>query len=154
MSKYNVMNVILLKDLEKVGEKFDVVTVKPGYGRNFLIPQKLAIIANKENMSRLDEHKAREAEKEASLIAEFETIKGKIESQTLSIGAKAGTSGKIFGSVTTVQLAQALESTMGVEVDRKIIEILEEVKELGAYTATVKLHKRVSAELKFEVVAE
>ncbi|MEM9849264.1 MAG: 50S ribosomal protein L9 [Bacteroidota bacterium] len=148
------MNVILLKDLEKVGEKFEVVTVKPGYGRNFLIPQKLAIIANTENLSRLDEHKAKEAEKEAALIAEYETMKGKIESKTLSIGAKAGTSGKIFGSVTTVQLSQALESELGVEVDRKIIEIPEEVKELGTYTANVKLHKQVVAELKFDVVAE
>ncbi|MEM9887333.1 MAG: 50S ribosomal protein L9 [Bacteroidota bacterium] len=148
------MNVILLKDLEKVGEKFEVVAVKAGYGRNFLIPQKLAIIANKDNLSRLDEHKAREAEQEATQVAEFEAIKEKIESKTLSIGAKAGTSGKIFGSVTTVQLAQAMESELGVEVDRKTIEIAEEVKELGAYTATVKLHKRVIAELKFEVIAE
>ncbi|MEM1324785.1 MAG: 50S ribosomal protein L9 [Bacteroidota bacterium] len=148
------MDIILLKDIDNLGEKYDVVTVKAGYGRNFLIPQKMAIVANKHNMSRLDEHKAREAEQEAQVIAEQEAIKAKIESKTLTIGAKAGTSGKIFGSVTNVQLGQALESELGVDIDRRLIQIADEVKELGEYTANVKLHKKVNAELKFEVVAE
>lgn len=148
------MNIILLKDLDNLGEKFDVVTVKPGYGRNYLIPQKLAIVANKDNMSRLDEHKSREAEKEAGIVAEHEAMKTKIESKTLTIGAKAGTSGKIFGSVTNVQLGQALESELGVDIDRRIIHIEEEVKTLGEYVAEVRLHKRVVAALKFEVVSE
>lgn len=148
------MDIILLKDLDNLGEKFDVVTVKPGYGRNYLIPQKLAIVANKDNMSRLDDHKAREAEKEAGIVAEYETMKEKIESKTLTIGAKAGTSGKIFGSVTNVQLGQALETELGVDVDRRIIHIEEEVKTLGEYVAEVRLHKKVVANLKFEVVSE
>ncbi|MEM8526596.1 MAG: 50S ribosomal protein L9 [Bacteroidota bacterium] len=149
------MNIILLKDVDKVGEKFDVVTVKPGYGRNYLIPQKLAIIANKDNLARLDEHKAREEAKEAEVISEMQSIKDKIESKTFTIGAKAGTSGKIFGSVTTVQLAQTIQSELQVEVDRRDIEMPEdEVKTLGEYVAKVKLHKKVVADLKFEVVAE
>ncbi|MEN0048988.1 MAG: 50S ribosomal protein L9 [Bacteroidota bacterium] len=149
------MEIILLKDLDKVGEKFDVVTVKPGYGRNYLIPQKLAIIANKENMARLDEHKAREEAKEAEVISEMQSIKDKIESKTFTIGAKAGTSGKIFGSVTTVQLAQVIQSDLEVEVDRRDIEMPEEeVKTLGEYTAQVKLHRKVIADIKFEVVAD
>lgn len=149
------MEIILLKDLDKVGEKFDVVTVKPGYGRNYLIPQKLAIIANKDNMARLDEHKAREEAKEAEVIAEMQSIKDKIESKTFTIGAKAGTSGKIFGSVTTVQLAQVIQSELEVELDRRDIVMPEdEVKTLGEYTAQVKLHKKVVADIKFEVVAD
>lgn len=149
------MEIILLKDLDKVGEKFDVVTVKPGYGRNYLIPQKLAIIANKDNMARLDEHKAREEAKEAEVIAEMQSIKDKIESKTFTIGAKAGTSGKIFGSVTTVQLAQVIQSELEVELDRRdIVMPEEEVKTLGEYTAQVKLHKKVVADIKFEVVAD
>ena len=149
------MEIILLKDLDKVGEKFDVVTVKPGYGRNYLIPQKLAIIANKDNMARLDEHKAREEAKEAEVIAEMQSIKDKIESKTFTIGAKAGTSGKIFGSVTTVQLAQVVQSELQVELERRDIEMPEEeVKTLGEYTAKVKLHKKVTADIKFEVVAD
>jgi len=149
------MEIILLKDLDKVGEKFDVVTVKPGYGRNYLIPQKLAIIANKDNMARLDEHKAREEAKEAEVIAGMQSIKDKVESKTFTIGAKAGTSGKIFGSVTTVQLAQVIQSELGVELERRDIELPEEeVKTLGSYTAKVKLHKKVTADIKFEVVAD
>jgi large subunit ribosomal protein L9 len=148
------MDIILLKDIDNLGEKFDVVTVKSGYGRNFLIPQKMAIVANKDNMSRLDEHKTKEAEQEAQVIAELEATKAKIESKTLTIGAKAGTSGKIFGSVTNVQLGQALESELGVDIDRRLIQIADEVKELGEYVANVRLHKRVNAALKFEVVSE
>jgi len=149
------MDIILLKDLDKVGEKFDVVTVKPGYGRNYLIPQKLAILANKENMARLDDHKSKEEAKEAEIIASMQSIKDKIESKTFEIGAKAGTSGKIFGSVTTVQLAQVIQSDLEIELDRRDIKMPEdEVKTLGSYTAKVKLHKKVIADLKFEVIAD
>ncbi|MEM9992251.1 MAG: 50S ribosomal protein L9 [Bacteroidota bacterium] len=148
------MNVILLTDLDKLGEKYDVVTVKPGYGRNFLIPKRMAIIANATNLSKLEDYKQKEAEKTAKLVDEFKAVKAKIEAQALKIAAKAGTSGKIFGSVTNVQVAQALAEQVGVEVDRKTIEMPEEIKELGTYTAVVKLHKEVSANAQLEVFAD
>lgn len=147
------MNIILLQDLEKVGSKYDVVTVKPGYAQNFLIPKKMAIVANATNLQKLDEHKQREAAKEAQVVEEFKALKTQIEALTLSIGAKAGTSGKIFGSVTSVQIAQALEER-GIEVDRRLIEMPEEVKELGDYEATVAFHRDVAAKVKFSVVAD
>ena len=95
------MEIILLKDVEKLGDKHDIVDVKPGYARNFLIPQKLAIVANETNRSKLDEIKRREEEERLARKAEFEEIAEKLEGKVLKIGAKSGTSGKIFGSVTT-----------------------------------------------------
>ncbi len=148
------MNIILLQDVEKVGKKFELVEVKPGYARNFLIPKKMAIIANRENLAKLDEHKQKETAKESKLIEEYNVLKTKIEGANFKIGAKAGTSGKIFGSVTSVQVIQALQNTLGIEVDRKIVEMPEEVKDLGAYEAIIKFHPKVEATLKFEVVAE
>ncbi|MFM8361303.1 MAG: 50S ribosomal protein L9, partial [Haliscomenobacter sp.] len=102
------MQVILLKDIEKLGDRFDVVNVKPGYGRNYLIPQGFAQVANKGNMEKLDEIKAREAALEAQRSAEYKALIAKLEAQSLTIGAKAGASGKIFGSVTNVQIAAAI----------------------------------------------
>lgn len=148
------MNIILLQDLDKVGGKFDVVEVKPGYARNYLIPNKMAIIANAANMAKLDEHKARETAKEEAKIGEYQILKEKLEAATLNIGAKAGTSGKIFGSVTSVQIVQAIQNELGVEVDRRIVDMPDEVKELGEYEATVKFHPSVIATMKFAVTAE
>ena len=123
------MNVILLTDMEKLGEKYDVVDVKPGYGRNFLIPKRMAIIANATNMARLEDYRAKEAAKSDKLISEFKVLKEKIEANTLKIAAKAGTSGKIFGSVTNVQIAQALAEQLGIDIDRKIVDMPDEIKE-------------------------
>ncbi len=148
------MNIILLQKVEKVGEKFDVVEVKPGYARNFLIPKKMAIIANAANIEKLDEHKAREVAKEENRIDEYKALKEKLEAMNLSIGAKAGTSGKIFGSVTSVQIVQAIQSNFGIDIDRKIVDMPEEVKELGEYEAKVKFHPDVEATVKFQVIAE
>lgn len=148
------MNIILLQDLEKVGEKFEVVTVKPGYGRNFLIPKKMAIIANKENLAKLEDHKQREAAKEAKLIEGYLALKEKIEATPLTIGAKAGTSGKIFGSVTSVQIIQALKDQLGLDIDRRLVDMTEEVKDLGSYKAQVKFHKQVIAAVSFDVIAD
>ncbi|MCB0641307.1 MAG: 50S ribosomal protein L9, partial [Phaeodactylibacter sp.] len=96
------MEIILLKDIDKVGDKYEVVTVKNGYGRNYLIPKGLAIIANDANRAKLDEHKKKEEAERLKRVAEFQTIADKLEGKVLRIGAKAGTSGKIFGSVTNV----------------------------------------------------
>lgn len=144
------MNIILLQNIDKVGGKFEVVTVKDGYARNYLIPQKKALIANDTNMRRLEDYRRREAARLAKSLDEYKTIADKLNDSLLKIGAKAGTSGKIFGSVTNIQLAQALLEQLEVEVDRKIIEI-PEVKTLGTYTAKVNLHPDIDASIKFEV---
>lgn len=148
------MEIILLKDIEKVGDKHEVVDVKPGFARNYLIPQKLAIIANETNRSKLEEIQRREEEERLARKAEFEEIAQKLEGKVLKIGAKSGTSGKIFGSVTNVQIASALEEELGIEIDRKKIIMPEEIKTLGEYIATLDLHPEVDAKVHFEVVAE
>jgi large subunit ribosomal protein L9 len=147
------MDIILLQNIDKVGGKFEVVSVKDGYARNYLIPQKKALIANDTNMRRLEDYRRREAARLAKSLDEYKAIANKLNDSLLKIGAKAGTSGKIFGSVTNIQLAQALMDQLEVEVDRKIIEI-PEVKTLGTYTATVNLHPEVESTIKFEVVEE
>lgn len=148
------MEVILLKDLDKVGDKHTIVSVKNGYGRNFLIPRGLALIANDANKGKLDELKQREEAEEAKKVGFYQAIVDKLSGKVLKIGAKAGTSGKIFGSVTNVQIAQALKEQFDVEVDRKKIDIPKEVKDLGAYEAILNLHKEVDGKINFEVVAE
>lgn len=148
------MDVILLKDVDKVGEQYEVVSVKPGYGRNYLIPQGLAKVANEANMSELDKIRAAEAAQEEARRAEYEAIAEQLSGKVLKIGAKAGASGKIFGSVTNVQLAAALKEQLDVDIARKKIDILEEVKELGSYTAQLNLHPEIVTNLNFEVVAE
>ena len=148
------MDIILLQDVEKVGDKHEVVNVKDGFGRNFLIPQGLGIIANRTNMARLNELRAREEAQEMKRLGEYQEVADKLKGQTLKIGAKAGTSGKIFGSVTAIQVASALQEQFGVEVDRRKIELPEEVKELGTYTLVLNLHKQVRPEVSFEVFGE
>jgi large subunit ribosomal protein L9 len=148
------MDIILLQDIEKVGEKHTIVTVKDGYGRNFLIPKGMAIIANEVNRSQLDDLKKKEAEVEEARLAEVQAIAAKLEGQVLKVGAKAGTSGKIFGSVTNVQLAQALKDQLDIDVDRRKVVMPEEIKELGSYHADLDLHPEVEAKVYFEVFAE
>lgn len=148
------MKIILLKNIEKLGEKYDVVKVKDGYGRNFLIPKKAAVIANKSNLNKLQSLKDAEELKRAILLKEFRKNAELIEGKTFTIGAKAGTTEKIFGSVTNVQLANRIKEEIGIELDRKIIILEEEVKTLGEHKAIVKLHKEVEAVMTFEVVKE
>jgi large subunit ribosomal protein L9 len=147
------MEIILLDHIEKVGAKHDVVKVKDGYGRNYLIPRGLAIVANRTNMARLDGLKKQGAKKEAAIIAALQQVVAKLNGVTLKIAAKAGESGRLFGSVTGQHISNALKE-LGVDADKRIIEMPEEVKELGAYTATVKFHPEVITEVPFEVVAE
>ncbi len=148
------MEIILLKEVDKVGYKHEIVKVKPGYARNYLIPQGLALIANATNRKRLAELRRLEEAKEAKLVGHYQEIADKVKDTVLKIGAKAGTSGKIFGSVTNVQIAQALQEQLEVELERRKIVIDSEVKELGSYTAQLKLHPEVEAEVNFEVVQE
>lgn len=147
------MNIILLDHIEKVGAKHDVVKVKDGYGRNYLLPKGLAIVANKVNLAKLEGMKKQGAKKEAAIVAAFKEIAAKFEGATLKIAAKAGESGRLFGSVTAQHLSNALKE-LGVEADKRIIEMPDEVKELGSYTATVKFHPEVAQEVKFEVISE
>ncbi len=147
------MNIILLEHIEKVGAKLDVVKVKDGYGRNYLLPKGLAIVANKPNLARLEGMKKQAAKKEAVLIEQYRAIAAKMAGSKLKISAKAGESGRLFGSVTAQHLSNAL-SAIGVEADKRIIEMPEEVKDLGSYTAQVKFHPEVVVDVNFDVVAE
>jgi large subunit ribosomal protein L9 len=148
------MNIILLKDIDKLGDKHSIVSVKPGYGRNFLIPQGVAVAANAANKGKLETLIAQEEAKEAARLEEYKGLAAQLEGQSLKIGVKAGTSGKIFGSVTNVQIAQALKEQLNLEVERKKIVLPEEVKEVGTYEATINFHKEVSKNISFELVAE
>ncbi|MBL7791672.1 MAG: 50S ribosomal protein L9 [Saprospiraceae bacterium] len=148
------MEIILLQDIDKVGDKHTIVTVRNGYGRNYLIPQGLAIVANATNRNMLEDLKRREATVESRRLSEYQAIADKLQGAVLKIGAKVGTSGKIFGSVTNVQLANALKEQYEVEIERRKISIPEEVKMLGAYKAILALHKEVHVEIDFEVIAE
>ncbi len=148
------MEIILLQDIDKVGEKHSVVTVKDGYARNYLIPQKLAVVANKANTEKLDELKRKEAEQLAQRIAEFQEVADKLKEKVLKIGAKAGQSEKIFGSVTNLQIANAIKEQFDIDIERRKVELPEEVKMLGTYTAKLNLHPDVDASITFEVIAE
>jgi len=142
------MEIILLKDVEFVGYKHDVVTVKNGYGRNYLIPQGMAVIANATNKEKLDKIISDLEAAETAKLDDYKAMAAKLEGQTLKIGVKAGTSGKIFGSVTNLQVANALVEQMQTEVERKKIILDENIKEVGTYEVTLQLHKEVAAKMK------
>jgi large subunit ribosomal protein L9 len=148
------MEIILKQDVDKLGYKDEIVKVRPGYARNFLIPRGLALVATESAKKELAETLRQRSHKEAKVLAEANKLAEKLATITLKIGAKAGESGRIFGSVNTIQIAEALAKA-GITIDRKNIDIQEEhIKELGTYEANVKIHKQVSQKVKFEVVGE
>ncbi len=147
------MKIILKEDVTNLGYKDDVVEVKDGYGRNYLIPQGKAVIANNSNLRQLEENQRQRAHKLAKIKADAEAAAAALADVALTIGAKASATGTIFGSVNNIQIAEALEK-LGHNVDRKLIVVKEPVKELGKYTAKINFHKEVSVEIPFEVVAE
>ena len=147
------MEIILKEDINTLGYKDDVVSVKNGYGRNYLIPQGKAVIASVSARKILAENLKQRAHKMAQLKKDAEEIAKRLEGLSLTIGAKVSSTGKIFGSVGSIQIAESLEKA-GFEIDRKSIIIKDAVKEVGNYTATVKLHREVTVEIPFEVVAE
>lgn len=148
------MEVILKTDVAKLGHKDDIIVVKPGYGRNYLIPKGIAILATESAKKVLAENQKQRAHKLAKIKQDAEVLAAKMEGLKLTIGAKASSTGKIFGSVNTIQISEALAKA-GFEIDRKIILIKDEaIKDLGSYTATVKLHREVKVEIAFDVVAE
>jgi large subunit ribosomal protein L9 len=148
------MQVILIQDVNNLGGANELVTVKNGYGRNFLIPQKMAVEANPSNLKMLEERKKQQAKKEAKLMAEINSVIAALQSGPVKIGAKTGTSGKIFGSVTSVQIARAIREQKGYEIDRRRITILDEVKELGMHKAKIDFGNSNETEIEFDVVAE
>ncbi|HHU57110.1 MAG TPA: 50S ribosomal protein L9 [Bacteroidales bacterium] len=147
------MEIILKEDVAKLGHKDDIVKVKPGYGRNYLIPQGMAVLATASARKVHAENQKQRAHKEEKLRQEAAAVATQLEGKKLTIGAKASSTGKIFGSVNNIQIAEALEKD-GFIIERKNIVIKDTVKELGSYTATVKLHRDVKVSIDFEVVAE
>ena len=147
------MKIILIEDVQNLGYKDDVVEVKNGYGRNYLIPQKKAILATESNLKQLNEKLKQQARKREKLKADAQSIAEKLAAvKGLVLTVKASAEGRIYGSVTNIQLAEALAAA-GVEIERKLID-LKSVKALGEHTATVKLHREVIVEVPFTVVAE
>ncbi len=145
------MEVILLKDVDKLGYVNDVVNVKNGYGRNYLIPQKMAVIANPANRAELDKRLEAERARREQMLGAYKEMEGKLKDAVIKIAAKTGTTDKIFGSVTNVQLAAAIKEQLDVEIERRDIKLNEDVKTLGNYTAVANLHPEVQAEINFLV---
>jgi len=148
------MEVILKKDVDHLGYKNELKSVKAGYARNFLIPKGMAIVANTANKKVLEENVRQRTVKDAKIVEELQKISDVLSAETVKVGAKVSSKGKIFGSITTIQISDAI-SKLGHTVDRKNISVKEDsIKEVGTYTAKVKLHKEVEFDLNFEVVEE
>ena len=147
------MQVILKEDVANLGYKDDIVTVKNGYGRNYLIPTGKAVIASESARKVLAENLKQRAHKLAKIKADAEELAAKLNGLVLTIGAKTSATGTIFGSVNNIQVAEEL-SKQGFDIDRKTIVIKDAIKEVGSYSAVIKLHREVSAEIKLEIVAE
>jgi large subunit ribosomal protein L9 len=154
VNKKKIMDVILIQDVDNLGAKNELVKVKNGYARNFLFPRQLAIESSPSNRKQLEEKLKQVAKKEAKMLAEINSVIAKLKEAPLKLGAKTGTSGKIFGSVTSLQLSRAIREQKGYEIDRKKINIVDEVKELGTYKATIDFGNGHSTEVEFEVSAE
>lgn len=149
------MEIILKQDVPNLGFKDDIVTVKPGYATNFLIPKGLAIIALSSEKKKLAETIKQRSFKEEKVKKEAEKLADKLRDIEVKIGAKTGTSGKIFGSVNALQIAEAIRNQYDIDIDRKKIVVDgDSIKELGNYTAKINLHKEVRFEIKFEVITE
>lgn len=148
------MDIILIQDVDNLGGKNELVKVKNGYARNYLIPQGFAVEANPSNRKQLEERLKVAAKKEAAMMAQVASVIAKLQEAPLKVGAKTGTSGKIFGSITALQLSRAIRDQKGYEIDRRKISITDEVKELGTHKATVDFGNGQTADVEFEVVAD
>ena len=148
------MEIVLIQDVDNLGGKNEVVKVKNGYARNFLIPRGLAVEANPSNRKQLEERLKVAKKKEDLMLAQINSVIAKLNESPLKVGAKTGTSGKIFGSVTPLQISRAIRDQKGYDIDRKKISIPDEVKELGTYKANIEFGSGQTAEVEFEVVAE
>jgi large subunit ribosomal protein L9 len=148
------MQVILIQDVNNLGGLNELITVKNGYARNYLIPQKFAVEANPSNLKMLEERQKQQKKREEKMLAEINKVVEVLKASALKIRAKTGTSGKIFGSVTSVQIARAIREEKGYDIDRRRIHILDEVKELGTYKAKIDFGGGKDTELEFEVIGE
>jgi large subunit ribosomal protein L9 len=148
------MQIILIQDVNNLGGSNEVVTVKNGYARNFLIPKKIAVEASPSNLKQLEERLKQLKKKEDKMLAEINKVISALQDGTLKIGAKTGTSGKIFGSVTNVQVARAIREQKGYEIDRRRIQLLDEIKELGTFKAKVDFGNGNETEVSLEIVSE
>lgn len=145
------MEIILLKDIDNLGDKHTIVKVKPGYGRNFLIPQKMAVIANAANKKKLETLIAEEEAKEAAKVGEYRDMLAKLNGVTIPIKVKAGTTGKIFGSVNAIQVVQAIKELYDIDIERKKITLPETIKEVGTYEVSINLHPDVKGTFNIEL---
>lgn len=148
------MEIILIQDVDNLGASNEVVKVKNGYARNYLLPRQLAVENNPSNQKQLAERLKQVKKKEDKMLAEINNVIAKLNEAPLKLGAKTGTSGKIFGSVTSLQLSRAIREQRGYDIDRRKITINDEVKELGTYKATIDFGNGHSTEVEFEVVSE
>ena len=148
------MEIILIQDVDNLGAKNEVVKVRNGYARNYLLPRQLAVENSPSNQKQLEERMKQVKKKEDKMLAEINSVISKLSEAPLKVGAKTGTSGKIFGSVTSLQLSRAIREQRGYEIDRKRISIADEVKELGTYKATIDFGNGKSTDVEFEVVTE
>lgn len=148
------MQIILIKDVDHLGGKDELVNVKNGYARNFLFPTKQAVEANSSNLKQLEERLKAKAKKEAVMLAEIAKVISVLTSSPIKLTAKTGTSNKIFGTITSLQLTRAIREQKGYEIDRRRISLPEEIKELGSYKATIDFGNGQNTEIDFEIVAE
>jgi large subunit ribosomal protein L9 len=148
------MEVILIQDVDNLGGRNELVKVKNGYARNYLIPQKFAVEASPTNLKQLAEKVKVQTKKESAMLAQINSVIAVLKESPIKLGAKTGTSGKIFGSVTSLQIARAIRDQKGHEIDRKRITIVDEVKELGTYKASIDFGNSNVTEIEFEVVGE
>src|SRR5215213_2176191 len=154
LAKTNTMEIILIQDVDNLGGKNEALKVRNGYARNFLIPRGLAVEANPSNRKQLEERLKVVKKKEDQMLAQFNNVVAKLNEAPLKVGAKTGTSGKIFGSVTPLQLSRAIRDQKGYDIDRKKIHITDEVKELGTYKASIDFGNGQHANVDFDVVGE
>lgn len=154
VNKKKTMEVILIQDVDNLGAVNEVVKVKNGYARNYLLPRQLAVENNPSNKKQLEERMKQVRKKEEKMLAEINNVIAKLNEAPIKLGAKTGTSGKIFGSITSLQLSRAIREQKGYDIDRKKMSIPEDVKELGSYKAVIDFGNGKSTEVEFEVVAE
>ena len=148
------MQIILLQDIEKVGDKHEIAKVKNGYARNYLIPQGMAVIANGQNMKKLDTLKEKAAQEENAKLDVYKEMAVKLEGQTLKISVKAGTSGKIFGSVNNTQVVNAIKEGFDIEVERRKVQLPDDISDIGTYVAVINLHEQVKANVNLELIQD
>jgi large subunit ribosomal protein L9 len=148
------MQIILIKDIDTLGQKNELVNVKPGYARNFLIPNKMAIEASSSNKAVMEQRAKHQLKQENALLAEIAAVTAKLQESPIELTAKTGTSGRIFGAITSIQVARAIREQKGYEIDRKRISVSDEIKELGAYKAHINFGGAEPVEIDLNITAE